>query len=125
MKTCIICENHFSLNGERGGQNRQICYDCLPKGLTRPERNSLRRKLITEKVNQYKLSKGCSVCGYHKCGAALEFHHPNGDKDFNIADRARHGNHIDEIFNEIDKCIILCANCHREIHNNSGSSEIV
>lgn len=71
-------------------------------------------------INDYKLSKGCSVCGYNKCAEALEFHHPNDDKSFYIGyaltsrvDRIK----LEEIKEEMNKCIVLCANCHRELHN--------
>lgn len=57
----------------------------------------------------------CEKCGYNKCNSALEFHHldPN-EKDFGI------GSYTvlawDKIKEELDKCILVCANCHREIH---------
>lgn len=67
---------------------------------------------IVQYVDNYKLSKGCSVCKYNKCASALEFHH-NGDKEFSIS--KFYGN-IEKLKIEMDKCIILCANCHRELH---------
>ena len=59
----------------------------------------------------------CSICGYNKCNDALEFHHLNPkEKEFNISDR---NIKLDwpEIQKELDKGIIVCANCHREIHS--------
>lgn len=57
----------------------------------------------------------CEVCGYAKCQAALEFHHkdPLG-KDFRISQ----GNSWSwaRIQPELDKCVLLCATCHREEH---------
>uniref|UniRef100_A0A6H1ZMX8 Putative HNH endonuclease n=1 Tax=viral metagenome TaxID=1070528 RepID=A0A6H1ZMX8_9ZZZZ len=65
-------------------------------------------------VDDYKLSKGCSICGYNKYSGALDFHH-TGDKEFNIG--AEVGSKSLKLTKEeMDKCIILCANCHREIH---------
>lgn len=58
----------------------------------------------------------CKECGYHKCLAALEFHHldPN-EKDL---DPSRILNRSwEKIKLELDKCILLCSNCHKEIHN--------
>lgn len=63
---------------------------------------------------RYKGGK-CSVCGYDKCVAALDFHHINPtEKDFKIG-KGRHV--LDDIMErELDKCILICTNCHRELH---------
>lgn len=55
--------------------------------------------------------------GYNKCIAALEFHHldPN-EKDFGIASSGATRT-FEKIKVELDKCIMVCANCHREIHD--------
>ena len=58
----------------------------------------------------------CERCGYSKCVDALDFHHLDPkSKDFNIS---KNGNtrSWEEIKKELDKCIMLCANCHREEH---------
>ena len=57
----------------------------------------------------------CCICGYNKCLSALEFHHKNpNEKDFSISANA----HIafEKALQEAKKCILVCANCHREIH---------
>ena len=66
---------------------------------------------------------GCAVCGYNKCDAALEFHHANpNDKSFHIILCAMaYGDK--RIIDELNKCILLCANCHREIHNEGRNKE--
>jgi hypothetical protein len=58
----------------------------------------------------------CSMCGYNKCIDALDFHHidPNM-KDFTISGKSFS---IDRLKKETDKCILVCSNCHREIHFN-------
>lgn len=58
----------------------------------------------------------CEKCGYKKSLAALEFHHKNpAEKDFAIADSKRRS--FNELVKkELDKCMLVCANCHREIH---------
>lgn len=78
-----------------------------------------RRKLKILAVD-YKGGK-CEKCGYDKCIDALEFHHVDpANKDFSIS---HNGNtrSWDETKTEIDKCIMLCANCHREEHARIGS----
>ncbi|MGL6228626.1 MAG: hypothetical protein ACRC3J_05375 [Culicoidibacterales bacterium] len=59
----------------------------------------------------------CQICGYNKCKAALEFHHiDSDDKDFAIGTSLVVTSGWDKIITEVKKCILLCANCHREVH---------
>jgi len=75
-----------------------------------------RRKKIREMALDYKGAR-CSRCGYDKCAEALEFHHVSSDgKDFGISDKG-YTRSWAKIKEELDKCIILCANCHREVHS--------
>lgn len=61
---------------------------------------------------------GCVLCGYNKCLSALEFHHIDRNKEFGVS-YSRES--IPRIKNEISKCVVVCANCHREIH--AGQNE--
>jgi len=79
------------------------------------ERRSELKAKKRQYVNNYKLSKGCSVCGYNKCAGALDFHH-EGNKEVNISEGISCGISWKRIKEEIKKCDILCANCHRELH---------
>lgn len=64
------------------------------------------------KFQEYKLSLGgCVDCGYNEHPAALEFDHVRGDKLFNIGERKTMN--WDKLMEEIDKCDLVCANCHR------------
>lgn len=62
---------------------------------------------------------GCCVnCKYNKCPAALQFHHMDPtQKDFSIS-KSGISRAWERIQAELDKCILLCANCHAEEHNN-------
>jgi hypothetical protein len=57
----------------------------------------------------------CQVCGYDKCPRSLCFHHSDADsKRFNFA-----GSHLrsrKSLWAELDKCVLLCMNCHNELH---------
>nr|DAG90811.1 MAG TPA: INTRON TRANSFERASE [Crassvirales sp.] len=64
----------------------------------------------------------CSICGLEyngKNGAIFDFHHINPEeKDFNITSYLRHYSKIPErIYKEVEKCILLCSNCHRLEHS--------
>ena len=70
----------------------------------------IRKKNLNLKIN------GCAICGYNKCDAALEFHHVNPEnKKFSLG--ARNTEYLsNRVIEELNKCILLCANCHREVH---------
>lgn len=61
----------------------------------------------------------CEKCGYSSCIDALEFHHRDSlGKDFSISEKG-YTRSWAKVREELDKCILLCANCHREIHAKS------
>jgi len=71
------------------------------------------RLKVKEQCVEYKGGK-CCKCGYNKCLAALEFHHidPN-KKDYTISGGTKS---FQNLKSELDKCILVCKNCHAEIH---------
>lgn len=138
-KICRKCNEKFPFwveidNKRRNLTNRKFCLKCSPfdkhntvklDETTREEslvkRNNLSkirvskiRKRNQENAREY-LGGKCSVCGYNKCSAALEFHHKDeGDKRVNMS--ILWTCKWESILEEIHKCILVCANCHREIH---------
>ena len=84
MKECIFCKQPFEIITKgSGGQNRTICYNCMPAGLNKEEREHTRRYLCSINAQRQKLELGCSICGYNKCAKALEWHHEEGDTKLN------------------------------------------
>lgn len=74
-----------------------------------------KERLKNKKIELVKILGGkCSNCGYEKCMAALEFHH-KGNKEDAVARMIRNISK-QKALKEIEKCILLCANCHRELH---------
>jgi len=74
----------------------------------RPDRKEKRLFL-----RKYKLDKGCSVCGYNKTSHALDLDHiDRRKKNFSLSNGSRYG--WDKIMEELENCVVLCANCHRE-----------
>ena len=78
---------------------------------------------IRKKVDKIKLKAGCAICGYNKHPAALSFDHFNAEnkyttksgKKVNVADMVKGGRYAwKTIAEEIQKCRILCMNCHME-----------
>jgi hypothetical protein len=113
-KTIVsICTTHgetdFALENFGTKNERFRCKKCRTEAVHR------RRLLVKDKAVKYKGGK-CSKCGYNKCNAALDFHHldPN-EKEIQIGS----GNTIawETLKKELDKCILVCSNCHREIHD--------
>jgi hypothetical protein len=76
---------------------------------------SERAKEKKKELMKYKGSV-CFFCGYNKYDGALEFHHINpGEKEFNI-NLGTLSKSWERCFAEVNKCILICANCHRELH---------
>lgn len=71
------------------------------------------RKRKKKALVEYKGGK-CQCCGYSKCIEALEFHHLDPNiKSFTISGKSKSFNSLKS---EVDKCILVCSNCHKEIH---------
>lgn len=76
---------------------------------------SLRRKAIKQKALDY-MGKKCIFCHYSKYEGALEFHHIlSSTKEFGIGQKG-HSRSWDKVKDELDKCILVCSNCHKEVH---------
>ena len=73
-----------------------------------------RRRSLRDQAIAYKGGR-CTICGYDKSPAGFDFHHVDPqEKDFTISS---HMTSWERIKKEIDKCVLLCANCHREVHD--------
>jgi hypothetical protein len=75
------------------------------------------RKKAQLQLDRFKLKRGCAGCGYKKCAAALDFHHVDSTKKERriSALQWKANSKITQL--ELAKCILLCANCHREEHH--------
>lgn len=70
---------------------------------------------MRKKAIEYKGGR-CEICGYSKCPEALEFHYADSSlKDFGVSEKG-HTRSWEKVREEIEKCVLVCANCHREIH---------
>lgn len=78
------------------------------------------------KLNLIKVCGGkCNLCGYDKIPAALEFHHIDpSQKQYAIASEGT-CHDLEKDLAEVNKTILVCANCHREIHEGLFSQEFL
>ena len=103
---CKICNRNYIYDKSKGHQ-QDICNTCK----TARDRRDKKRKAI-----EYKGGK-CEKCDYDKCESALQFHHLNPEeKDATVSSMIARNKSWKEIKKEVDKCILVCANCHHEIH---------
>ena len=109
MKIVKKCKRgHFGVdNWIITAQGATVCKRCI--NLVSKQR----RKSLKDKAIQYK-GGSCYKCGYNKCPAALDFHHLDPTtKGAKLIQAIRSW---EEMKTEIDKCILICSNCHRELH---------
>jgi len=102
---CSICEREIKDN--KG--NKSKCNTCTTK---------LRRYVIKRDAVKYKGGK-CIKCGWFGEISVFDFHHrePN-EKEFNLSSVGVTTRKWNDVKKELDKCDLLCANCHRQIHYN-------
>jgi hypothetical protein len=103
------CKHHGKYQFALEGRGYYRCTKCRSEAVQR-RREKLKKKAVEHKGGE------CKVCGYNKCVDALEFHHrdPN-TKEFGVAAKG-YTRSWDKVKEELDKCDMLCANCHRELH---------
>ena len=74
-----------------------------------------KRKLVDENGGK------CKICGYNECLKVLEFHHINPNKkNFQITDFIKNNtslNNYAKALKETKLCVLICRNCHAEIHS--------
>ena len=122
IKKCNQCEiikdiTEFYPRRKQGTTtSSSYCKEC--------SKNRLKEQTykFKQKCLEYKNSKGCLNCNYNDHQSALEFHHIiSEEKDFSIAQYSKYASKElpQDVKDELDKCIVLCANCHRKIHNDA------
>jgi hypothetical protein len=105
--TCSRCDKEYKY--------KRNCTTTLCRSCARRERRQKKKlKMIEMKGGE------CVYCGYKKCPQALQFHHLEPEKKRFSMYRGIDRN-WKEIKKELEKCELVCANCHAEIH----SEEIV
>lgn len=130
MKECKGCnitkdESEFSFRNKEKGTLQRLCKSCKKKEdkeayLKDKRKLSIRKaqkkasNKIRKYIEDYKKKSKCEKCGDSRY-YVLDFHHVR-DKKFSISEASTRLISKDKINEEIKKCIILCSNCHRELH---------
>lgn len=77
------------------------------------QRTRDKRDKIKKYLQEYKQGKSCVDCREEYPYYVLEFDHCRGVKEFTIADYRNHTESLQKIVEEISKCDVVCANCHK------------
>jgi hypothetical protein len=105
---CNRCQKEY-IYSRASGKAKIYCASCCI---------TVRRQNIKKKILQQR-GENCEICEYSICPRTLSFHHKNPkEKDFTVS--ANMEKSFDKIKHETDKCMILCANCHMELHEQTN-----
>jgi hypothetical protein len=135
----ILSEENFCNNKARHNGKSAYCKNCdneRKKTYSKTEKGKIankrrQRRVDKSKIKEYqKISrkkrqelvdevkkKGCFLCGYNKTFIALDLHHLEEDFKVDTLSNMIYSSSLKKIEQELKKCIVLCANCHREVHH--------
>lgn len=107
-KQCGETDPNKMMNKGGGRKSNTLCKECHNLNtIDRGQKNKA-------KYVEYKGGK-CQKCGYAKCSDSLEFHHIEPDHKDPTFESMRYWG-FEKAKEELDKCMLVCSNCHREIH---------
>lgn len=130
MKLCTKCntrknKKEFHKNKTKPDGLQPHCKQCAKQHHTTwyqqnkkrvMQHTCNRRQRLNERIDKIKKQTGCVICGEDEV-ICLDFHHlSEHKKERNVSDMVRFGPSWDTLQQEIDKCIVVCSNCHRKIH---------
>lgn len=107
-KHCGETDKENMMNRGGGKRSRNLCKSCHSFNTAKRGKANRLRWII------YKGGK-CCLCGYSKYTGALEFHHIDSSKKDPKYQSFRFWDE-EKVLGEIENCILLCSNCHREVH---------
>jgi hypothetical protein len=123
-RACVYCGTKLV-----GRQKKYCCVNCKTLDFGESTVYEYQKRRGREKRIKLILEHGgsCLICGYNKNYSALQFHHLNPhEKRFVLCQRNCAAFNYEKLLNEASKCILVCGNCHAEIHNPEGENfEIV
>lgn len=109
---CQFCDKDYSYIRKTTGK-RKSCLECVPEG--RGSDAALIRRALKSKMVRVSGGK-CKICSLEDHPAIYDFHHlDSSEKDFSFGDKTS-SVRWEVIEKELEKCVMLCSNCHRLIH---------
>lgn len=112
FRSCKICKT--DLKGKQKIFCSKLCKNRSHQSYAAQKRRGISRKLTI--INKF--GGKCSMCGYCKNISALTFHHINpSHKIFKLDIRSLSNRKLERIEHELTKCILVCHNCHAELHH--------
>ena len=112
-KYCKVCKKEIDHSQRTNGKT--TCSECNKELFIKRSRSGYIKRRNT--FNIFKTSFGCVICGYKKYSGALDFHHID-PKQKEIRLSGRHtASFSKKIKDELDKCVLVCKNCHYELHD--------
>jgi len=115
-RACLQCGTQLS--GRQKMYCSRLCKNTynnhyFQSYISQQKRGRDRKLMLIEKMGS-----ACSICGYDRNFAALEFHHTEPSKKlFQLDLRSLSNRKWEAIEDEVKKCRLLCSNCHTELHN--------
>lgn len=113
LLTCDCCEEKFALERVGTLNTRDYCYKCVPLGEGYDRGLKYKRQL--EKAKNLYGSK-CVICGFEE-DYAIEFHHKEPGLKEEALSNMFGRRSWKQVKNELDKCVVVCSNCHKGIHS--------
>lgn len=102
------CDRHGVTEFVLEGRGYYRCKRCRSAAVSR-RRRTIKRQLVEE------AGGACVLCGYSRWRGALQFHHVEShSKEFHLA-QGGYSRSIARSRAEMQKCVLLCANCHSEV----------
>lgn len=114
-KICSKCGREliieeFPFRDKKKGTRRADCKQCHSQIMKDKYKEN------KQQLNELKKQGCCEKCGYNLCVEVLEYHHKEPEEKIdNVSKLITHSSLITSL-TEIKKCILFCANCHREFH---------
>jgi len=128
MKTCSRCKtdkplHHFHRSSRMKDGLQSSCKSCMAESYTRSRKAKQshyqevaksRRQKNVDLMREWKEDRGCKACG-ESFGPCLELHHLDPNKKEGDPSSFTYAS-FEKFLNEAEKCVVLCANCHRKVH---------